>query len=55
MGESRKSAIEKFLIPHVGKSNVSVAEIGGDSGQFIPNFASSKYVVDRSKKIQLRA
>jgi hypothetical protein len=48
--ESRKSAIEKFLIPHVGKSNVSVADIGGDSGQFIPNFASSKYVVDPSKK-----
>ena len=49
--ESRKSAIEKFLIPHIGKSDVSIADIGGDSGQFIPNFASSKYVVDPSRKV----
>jgi hypothetical protein len=48
--ESRKSAIEKFLIAYFGKSDLSVADIGGDSGQFIPDFASSKYVVDPSKK-----
>jgi hypothetical protein len=48
--ESRKSSIEKFLIPRIGKSDLSIADIGGDSGQFIPDFASSKYVVDPSKK-----
>ncbi len=47
---SRKSAIEKFLIPLIGKSDLSIADIGGDSGQFIPDFASSKFVVDPSKK-----
>jgi hypothetical protein len=48
--ESRKSSIEKFLIPHIGKSDLSIADIGGDSGQFIPDFSSSKFVVDPSKK-----
>jgi len=48
--ESRKSSIEKFLMPHIGTPDLSIADIGGDSGQFIPDFASSKYVVDPSKK-----
>jgi hypothetical protein len=49
--ESRKFSIEKFLIPLIGKSNLKIADIGGDSGQFIPDFATGKFVVDPSKKV----
>ncbi len=49
--KSRKSSIEKFLIPLIGESDLKVADIGGDRGQFIPDFATAKFVVDPSKKV----
>jgi hypothetical protein len=47
---SRKIGIEQFLIPIIGESVSSIADIGGDSGQFIPDFASRKFVIDPSRK-----
>ena len=52
--ESRKSSIEKFLIPLIDVSDLKIADIGGDSGQFIPDFATEKFVVDPSKKVPVR-
>lgn len=48
---SRKVGIEKFLIPIIGETELTIADIGGDTGQFIPDFASKKFVVDPSSKI----
>ena len=47
---SRKVGIEEFLIPFIGKSKLRIADVGGDTGQFIPELASKKFVVDPSRK-----
>jgi len=48
--QSRKLAITKFITPRLVNPALRVADIGGDTGQFIPDFATLKYVVDPSGK-----
>jgi hypothetical protein len=48
--QSRKSAITQFITPRLDNPALRVADIGGDTGQFIPDFAILKYVVDPSGK-----
>jgi hypothetical protein len=50
---SRKVGIEEFLFPFIGISNLRIADVGGDAGQFIPDLASKKFVVDPSRKPSL--
>jgi hypothetical protein len=47
---SRKLGIEQFLVTFIGESKLRIADVGGDAGQFIPDLASKKYVVDPSRK-----
>jgi hypothetical protein len=47
---SRKAGIEYFLVPLIGESKLRIADVGGDAGQFIPELASEKFVVDPSRK-----
>jgi hypothetical protein len=49
--ESRKLVIESFIYGLLQSDNLRIADIGGDKGQFIPDIASLKYVVELSNKV----
>lgn len=47
---SRKNSLEKFLLSNDISSSKVTADVGGDRGQFIPDFTEDKIVVDISAK-----
>jgi hypothetical protein len=47
---SRKHSLEKFLLSNNVTSSKVIVDVGGDRGQFIPEFGMEKIVIDISSK-----